>query len=143
MNKCQILIDINVVFLLQSYRGRKPNGPITPMGTGGLSSDSNGPVAPPQQPPSRPSPQPVPQPVPVQQQPMVSILNTILYPKMNESPQTSPIALEFFIETYRKRLGGKKFVFLKNAPNINLENKSPCYHQLSRGEILHLIASRG
>lgn len=43
------------------------------MGTGGLSSDSNGgAVAPPQQPPSRPSPQPVPQPVPVQQQPMVS-----------------------------------------------------------------------
>ncbi|KAL1497059.1 hypothetical protein ABEB36_008085 [Hypothenemus hampei] len=56
-----------------SYRGRKPNGPITSLGSaGGLATGetNGGPVAPPQQTPTRPSPQPVTQPMPVQQQPM-------------------------------------------------------------------------
>lgn len=58
---------------MQSYRGRKPNGPISSLGGGGLAAETNGgPVSQPQQPSSRPSPQPVPQPMPVQQQPMVS-----------------------------------------------------------------------
>lgn len=63
---------------LQSYRGRKPNGPITPLGAGGLPTveTNGGPVAPTQQPTARPSPQPVTQPMPVQQQPMVSFGNS-------------------------------------------------------------------
>ncbi|XP_048520758.1 DNA N6-methyl adenine demethylase isoform X3 [Dendroctonus ponderosae] len=55
----------------KSYRGRKPNGPISSLGGGGLAAETNGgPVSQPQQPSSRPSPQPVTQPMPVQQQPM-------------------------------------------------------------------------
>ncbi|XP_066157203.1 methylcytosine dioxygenase TET isoform X1 [Euwallacea fornicatus] len=55
-----------------SYRGRKPNGPISSLASGGLSTgDANGgAVGPVQQPASRPSPQPISQPVTVQQQPM-------------------------------------------------------------------------
>ncbi|KAF7268000.1 hypothetical protein GWI33_018801 [Rhynchophorus ferrugineus] len=64
--------------LLKSYRGRKPNGPITSLGVGNAGipppHETNGSaVAPPQQPTSRPSPQPPtagPQSMPVQQQPM-------------------------------------------------------------------------
>ncbi|CAH1127876.1 unnamed protein product [Ceutorhynchus assimilis] len=56
----------------KSYRGRKANGPITPLNTGLPSAaDTNGGAGlPNQQSAARPSPQPVTQPMPVQQQPM-------------------------------------------------------------------------
>lgn len=100
------------------------------MGTGGLSSDSNGgPVAPPQQPPSRPSPQPVPQPVPVQQQPMVStlydLIDTILYPKQTCFPLKSiSFSKEVNISKKTRNWGeGRKSFSWKMHPTLTLKIK--------------------
>lgn len=108
---------------VQSYRGRKPSGPVGSLssGNGTVPSETNGSTVVPasQQPPTRPSPQPPTvhmlkpdqQAIPVQQQPMVSTINCI-----HTSVESSA-----HLQNFPKQIDIPKKIRKENHPeNINI-----------------------